>query len=304
MRFEGEEFYLKSGEEMAQLFPEDKFPGAISNTVKIAERCQVEFDFSEQHLPAFDVPEGYDAEGYLRHLADEGFARLYPDKDDSYRERLEYELDMICRMVFTDYFLIVADFVRFARSRDIPVGPGRGSAAGSMVSYCLGITDIDPMRYNLYFERFLNPERVSMPDIDMDFCGVRRQEVIDYVVEKYGEDHVAQIITFGTMAARGGGAGLRPGAEHDLCRSGCGGQAGAPGTENHPGQGLEGLPGTAQLVRKRRAGAHPSGYRPEAGRHSPAMPPPTPPVWSSPKSRCIAMCLWPKTTRVSSLSTS
>ncbi len=202
MRFEGEEFYLKSGEEMAQLFPEDKFPGAISNTVKIAERCQVEFDFSEQHLPAFDVPEGYDAEGYLRHLADEGFARLYPDKDASYRERLEYELDMICRMGFTDYFLIVADFVRFARSRDIPVGPGRGSAAGSMVSYCLGITDIDPMRYNLYFERFLNPERVSMPDIDMDFCGVRRQEVIDYVVEKYGEDHVAQIITFGTMAAK------------------------------------------------------------------------------------------------------
>ena len=202
MRFEGEEFYLKSGEEMAQLFPEDKFPGAISNTVKIAERCQVEFDFSEQHLPAFDVPEGYDAEGYLRHLADEGFARLYPDKDASYRERLEYELDMICRMGFTDYFLIVWDFVRFARSRDIPVGPGRGSAAGSMVSYCLGITDIDPMQYNLYFERFLNPERVSMPDIDMDFCGVRRQEVIDYVVEKYGEDHVAQIITFGTMAAK------------------------------------------------------------------------------------------------------
>ena len=127
---------------------------------------------------------------------------MYPDKDASYRERLEYELDMICRMGFTDYFLIVADFVRFARSRDIPVGPGRGSAAGSMVSYCLGITDIDPMRYNLYFERFLNPERVSMPDIDMDFCGVRRQEVIDYVVEKYGEDHVAQIITFGTMAAK------------------------------------------------------------------------------------------------------
>ncbi len=202
MRFEGEEFYLKSGDEMAALFPEDQFPGALSNTVAIAQRCQVEFDFTKQYLPTFDVPEGFTAVSYLQHLADEGFARLYPDQPAGHRERLQYELDMINQMGFTDYFLIVSDFVRFARSRDIPVGPGRGSAAGSMVSYCLGITDVDPIRYNLYFERFLNPSRISMPDIDMDFCGARRQEVIDYVVGKYGADHVAQIITFGTMAAK------------------------------------------------------------------------------------------------------
>lgn len=202
MRFEGDEFYLKSGDEMAALFPEDRFPGALANTVEIASRCKVEFDFDQQHLPAFDVPGGQDARQYLQQLADQGFQRLYPQGPADYRQRLQYELDMINRMGFTDYFLIVSDFVRFAKSKDIPVGPGRGSAAGSMVSYCLGITDIDPMKYNLYFERFLNPERISMPDIDMDFCGVRRQEVIDYVVNKYGSDRVAQIITFGTMAAK------------------------------------------------------------------------------------------------------
>ncbi len=202
MRFEGDEFYLKSADEMAALFPEDQFPGALSNTAAIARRCNVEFDFDQQHLPAFDTPDGQDAKEYLQRLADQGFARLYPQGPAEYRQRLQYELDMINQMGFTDYFLIVSDFVRFARSRDIPVGPGRGSAAGSMVSYCLGITDIDPMKYNLYFERFLNPERISMPDIDMDFCGVRRQEVIDYVVKKYGSDRVAQIVTFGTMAAK------------------------------------------------------------------------------------------------------
>ena len=202
MRFEGDEFYLKSTDEMAALFPEDQFPGALSNTADIADRCQVEFDFDQRHLPAFDIPGGRDAKEYLQDLADQGFDRLYPQGSTEYRQRLQYELDMINQMGFTDYFLIVSDFVRFARSRDIPVGPGRGSAAGSMVSYCLGITDIDPMKYNLYFERFLNPERISMPDIDMDFCGVRRQEVIDYVVKKYGADRVAQIVTFGTMAAK------------------------------------------------------------------------------------------------------
>lgn len=200
MRFETEEFYLKSEEEMAALFPEH--PEILTNTQEIAERCNVDFEFGKYHLPAYDVPEGYTAKEYLHKLCMEGLRQHYGD-DTEKRERLEYELDMIDQMGFVDYFLIVWDFIHYAKTHGIPVGPGRGSAAGSIVAYCLGITTIDPLKYSLYFERFLNPERVSMPDIDVDFCYVRRQEVIDYVTNKYGADHVAQIVTFGTMAARG-----------------------------------------------------------------------------------------------------
>lgn len=201
MKFETEEFYIKDADEMAALFP--NHPEALANTVKIAERCQVEFEFGKYHLPEFDVPEGYTALQYLQKLCDEGFAVRYPKDDGTVRERLQYEIDMITQMGFVDYFLIVSDFIGYAKRQGIPVGPGRGSAAGSIVSYCLGITDLDPIHYSLYFERFLNPERVSMPDIDVDFCYVRRPEVIEYVTNKYGKDRVAQIVTFGTMAARG-----------------------------------------------------------------------------------------------------
>ncbi|MBQ3072441.1 MAG: DNA polymerase III subunit alpha [Oscillospiraceae bacterium] len=201
MRFETQEFYLKSEEEMRALFPQTA--EAIDNTCKIAERCNVTFTFGKYHLPEFKLPEGYDSLRYLRELCSKGFDERYGDAHPEYREQLEYEIEMIDRMGFTDYFLIVSDFVRFAKDAKIPVGPGRGSAAGSMVSYTLHITDIDPMQYSLYFERFLNPERISMPDIDMDFGDTRRGEVVDYVRKKYGEDHVAQIVTFGTMAARG-----------------------------------------------------------------------------------------------------
>ncbi len=201
MRFETQEFYLKSEQQMRELFPQA--PEAIENTAKIAERCRVDFEFGHYHLPLFHCPEGYDSWGYFSKLCAEGFSARYPDPPEGYRERLEYEMSMIRKMGYVDYFLIVGDFVGYAKGAGIPVGPGRGSAAGAMVSYCLGITDIDPMKYSLYFERFLNPERVSMPDIDMDFCQNRRGEVIDYVMGKYGADHVAQIVTFGTMAARG-----------------------------------------------------------------------------------------------------
>nr|WP_297275460.1 DNA polymerase III subunit alpha [uncultured Agathobaculum sp.] len=201
MKFETEEFYIKDADEMAALFP--GHPEALENTVKIAERCQVEFEFGKYHLPEFDVPEGYTALEYLQKLCDEGFAVRYPKDDGTVRARLQYEIDMITKMGFVDYFLIVSDFIGYAKRQGIPVGPGRGSAAGSIVSYCLGITDLDPIHYSLYFERFLNPERVSMPDIDVDFCYVRRPEVIEYVTNKYGKDRVAQIVTFGTMAARG-----------------------------------------------------------------------------------------------------
>lgn len=201
MRYEPRNFYLRSTEEMAALFPES--PDALENTQKIADMCNVEFTFGTYHLPEFKLPEGYDSFSYLKKLCDEGYAERYGDGKPEYRKQLKYEQDMIEKMGFTDYFLIVSDFVRYARNAGIPVGPGRGSAAGSMVSYCLHITDIDPMKYALYFERFLNPERVSMPDIDMDFGDTRRGEVVDYVRRKYGDDHVAQIVTFGTMAARG-----------------------------------------------------------------------------------------------------
>ena len=201
MRYEPQNFYLRSTEEMAALFPDH--PDAVENTGKIAERCNVEFTFGKYHLPEFKLPEGYDSFSYLKKLCDEGYAERYGAGKPEYRKQLEYEQNMIEKMGFTDYFLIVSDFVRYAKGAGIPVGPGRGSAAGSMVSYCLHITDVDPMQYALYFERFLNPERVSMPDIDMDFGDTRRGEVVDYVRRKYGDDHVAQIVTFGTMAARG-----------------------------------------------------------------------------------------------------
>ena len=201
MKFPSDEFYLKSREEMEQLFPE--LEEALDNTNEIAERCNVEFEFHKYHLPRYDVPEGYTTNGYFRELCKKGLVERYgEDCPEEYKERLEYELNTIENMGYVEYFLIVWDFINFAKQNNIMVGPGRGSAAGSIVAYTLKITDIDPMKYSLLFERFLNPERVSMPDIDIDFCYERREEVIDYVKRKYGEDHVAQIITFGTMGAK------------------------------------------------------------------------------------------------------
>ena len=201
MKFETEEFYLKTEDEMRALFPEH--PEAADNTAKIAEMCNYDFEFGKYKLPRFKLPEGEaDSFSYLKRLCFEGLSRRYPNDDGSVEKQLEYELEMIKKMGFVDYFLIVSDFIAYAKHKKIPVGPGRGSAAGSVVSYTLGITDVDPIKYSLYFERFLNPERVSMPDIDIDFCVQRRGEVIEYVNRKYGHDHVAQIVTFGTMAAR------------------------------------------------------------------------------------------------------
>ena len=200
MRFETEEFYLKSEGEMRMLYPQ--FPEAADNTAKIAEMCQFDFEFGHYHLPRFRLPDGEtDSAAYLRKLCERGFTERYPASPEVH-DQLDYELRMIEKMGFVDYFLIVSDFIAYAKNHGIPVGPGRGSAAGSVVSYCLHITDVDPIKYSLFFERFLNPERVSMPDIDVDFCVNRRGEVIDYVNRLYGSDHVAQIVTFGTMAAR------------------------------------------------------------------------------------------------------
>ena len=201
MKFQSEELYLKSEEEMRALFPEEA--AAADVTAEIADRCRYDFQFGHYHLPEYKLPEGEtDSFAYLSRLCAEGYRRRYGEGTPEMAKQLQYELDMIHHMGFVDYFLIVWDFVNYAKTSGIPVGPGRGSAAGSMVSYTLGITDVDPIRYSLFFERFLNPERVSMPDIDMDFCVRRRGEVIDYVNQKYGSDHVAQIVTFGTMAAR------------------------------------------------------------------------------------------------------
>lgn len=201
MRYEGGQYYVKSELEMRQLFPYAQ--EALDNTAKIADRCNVEIEFGVTKLPKFDVPEGYDSWSYLNKLCFDGLAERYPDDDGKLADKLHYELGVIQKMGYVDYFLIVWDFINWAKSHDIPVGPGRGSAAGSIVSYCLHITNIDPIRYNLLFERFLNPERVSMPDIDIDFCYERRQEVIEYVERKYGKDKVVQIVTFGTLAAKG-----------------------------------------------------------------------------------------------------
>ena len=202
MRFESQEFYLKSAAEMAAVFPDD--PEALRQTLEIAERCHVDFDFNHLYLPEYQVPEGENLDSYLVKLCEEGMNRRFPEGiTEVARERLDYELQVLRQMGFAGYFLIVQDFLNWARQQGIPVGPGRGSAAGSLVSYVLGITGLDPLRYGLIFERFLNPERISMPDIDIDLCYERRGEVIDYVVGKYGADHVSQIITFGTMMARG-----------------------------------------------------------------------------------------------------
>ena len=201
MRYEGGQYYVKSEQEMAELFPYAR--QALENTQKIADRCHVEIEFGVTKLPHFEVPEGYDSWSYLNKLCFDGLKERYPQNHTELEERLNYELGVIKEMGYVDYFLIVWDFIHYAREHDISVGPGRGSAAGSLVSYTTGITNIDPIKYNLLFERFLNPERVSMPDIDIDFCYERRQEVIDYVVRKYGEDCVTQIVTFGTLAARG-----------------------------------------------------------------------------------------------------
>ena len=200
MRMEAEEFFLKSGDEMAAALPDDA--GALATTREIADKCNVEIAFGVRRLPQYTAPDGQDNETYLRRLCAEGMAQKLVGGDDAAQERLDYELGVITRMGFVDYYLIVWDFIHFAKTHGIVVGPGRGSGAGSLVAYCMGITDVNPLKYGLLFERFLNPERVSMPDFDVDFCYERRQEVIDYVSQKYGEGHVAQIITFGTMAAR------------------------------------------------------------------------------------------------------
>ncbi len=200
MKFQGEEFYLKSPDEMYELFK--YIPEALESTSKIAEKCSLDFNFGQVHLPAFEVPEGFTSDTYIKELCYAGLEKRYDQITDELRERAEYELSIITKMGYADYYLIVWDYVKFAKDNGIMVGPGRGSGAGSLVAYCLGITNIDPIKYKLIFERFLNPERISMPDFDVDFCYERRQEVIDYVVGKYGKDRVAQIITFGTMAAR------------------------------------------------------------------------------------------------------
>ena len=199
MKFPSDEFYLKSYEEMAELFPEE----VLRNTAEIAERCNVELDFNTVHLPEFKVPEGYEKSEYFKKICQEGLKERYKNITEEIQQRLDYEISVIEQMGYVDYFLIVWDFIKYARDNNIMVGPGRGSAAGSLVAYSMKITNIDPLKYNLIFERFLNPERISMPDIDVDFCYERREEVIDYVKEKYGQERVAQIITFGTMAARG-----------------------------------------------------------------------------------------------------
>ena len=202
MKFQTNDFYIKSPEEMKEFFK--NIPEALENTVKIAEKCNVDFEFGHTILPNYDVPEEFETHyDYIKKLCDDGILSRYgenPTKE--ILDRAEYELSVIKKMGYVDYFLIVWDYINWAKSQGIPVGPGRGSGAGSIVAYAIGITDIDPIKYNLIFERFLNPERVSMPDFDVDFCYERRQEVIDYVSRKYGEDHVSQIITFGTMSAR------------------------------------------------------------------------------------------------------
>ena len=201
MRFSSDDFYLKSEEELRPLFPGCE--EAFDNTVKIAQQCNLDFVFHEYHLPAYPVPEGYTNEEFFRKLCYDGFKERYPDAPEEYKQRLEYEIGVISRMGYVNYYLIVWDFIHYAKTVGIPVGPGRGSGAASIAAYCMHITEVDPMKYSLIFERFLNPERVSMPDFDTDFCQERRGEVIEYVMRKYGADHVAQIATFGTMAARG-----------------------------------------------------------------------------------------------------
>ncbi|MCP4704854.1 MAG: DNA polymerase III subunit alpha, partial [candidate division Zixibacteria bacterium] len=201
MKYNTDQIYFKSPDEMAELFSD--YPEALENTVKIAERCNVEIEMGKLYLPKFDIPEEFtNTDDYLRHLTETGLKERYEKITDEIQKRMDYELSVIKQMDYGGYFLIVKDFIDHAREVKVPVGPGRGSAAGSLVSYCLNITNIDPMKYSLLFERFLNPERISMPDIDIDFADRGREKIIDYVVKKYGKDNVCQIITFGTMAAR------------------------------------------------------------------------------------------------------
>ena len=200
MRFPNNQFYLKSTEEMKLLF--GKYQEALSNTVKIAQRCNVDFVFGHLHLPEFPMPADKTDNEYLRQLCQERILKRFKTDNDEIRDRLDFELQVIAKMGYASYFLIVWDFINYAKENNIAVGPGRGSAAGSIVAFLLGITNIDPLKYGLLFERFLNPERVTMPDIDIDFCYVKRAKVIEYVANRYGADHVAQIITFGTMAAK------------------------------------------------------------------------------------------------------
>ncbi len=201
MEFQTDEFYVKTTDEMYELF--SMVPEACANTAKIAEQCNFDFEFGHTKIPYYKAPDGMDNQAFFEKLCWDGLERRYgPDVPQANKDRLTYEIGVVKTMGYTNYYLIVWDYINYAKSQGIPVGPGRGSGAGSIAAYCVGITDIDPIRYNLIFERFLNPERVSMPDFDVDFCYERRQEVIDYVNRKYGADHVAQIVTFGTMAAR------------------------------------------------------------------------------------------------------
>lgn len=201
LEFHADEFYLKSEQQMREIFADTA--QAIDNTQIIADMCNFDFEFGHTKLPYYETPNNMDHFEYFKMLCMNGMKKRYGENPPKkYYDRLEYELETVEKMGYTDYYLIVADFVSFAKSRKIPVGPGRGSGAGSIAAYCMEITDLDPMKYNLLFERFLNPERVSMPDFDIDFCYVRRGEVIDYVTNKYGADHVAQIVTFGTLATK------------------------------------------------------------------------------------------------------
>ena len=285
MEFQTDEFYLKTTEEMYSLF--SMVPEACANTARIAEQCSFDFDFGHTKIPYYKAPDGMDNQAYFEKLCWEGLERRYgPDVPEANRERLQYEIGVIRSMGYTNYYLIVFDYINFAKSQNIPVGPGRGSGAGSIAAYCVGITDIDPIRYNLIFERFLNPERVSMPDFDVDFCYERRQEVIDYVNRKYGSDHVAQIVTFGTMAARnairdvGRVMGLPyqsvdtvaklvpmelkmtgPGDGPALPERGHSGQAGAHGTEDDPQAGAGNFHRAEKAVRRRPPGQRADRHR-------------------------------------------
>ena len=284
MRFETEEFYLKSEQEMRALFPE--LPEAADNTAKIADMCSFDFEFGNYKLPKFKLPEGEtDSWAYLQKLCERGFAERFMGRPEIHKQ-LEYELDMIHRMGFVDYFLIVSDFIGYAKRNGIPVGPGRGSAAGSVVSYCLHITDVDPIKYSLFFERFLNPERVSMPDIDVDFCVNRRGEVIDYVNRLYGHDHVAQIVTFGTMAARG--------AIRDVGRALNFSYAETDQVAKQVPMALNmTLDEALRLSKPLREMAENDPRVKRPWRACPATPPPTPPAWSSPTGRSMNTCPWP-----------
>ena len=265
MRYEGGQYYLKSAEEMAELFPYAR--EAIENTHKIAERCHVEIEFNHYKLPHFEVPEGFTSEGYLRHLCQEGLVHRYGEEAGKYQKRLDYELDTIVTMGFVDYFLIVWDFIKYAKDHGIPVGPGRGSAAGSLVAYSLNITDlIDPIRYNLIFERFLSPGRVTMPDIDVDFCYERRPEVIDYVTKKIrrrscGTDRYIRYHVSPDGHKRCGKSVRLP-----VCLCGFGGQGNPDGTGDHHCQSIDHESGAEASLRIRRSGKKIDRYVYASGR--------------------------------------